>query len=446
MNENEMKKLLESTVNLKYFDQYLFHNTPPEDFLGHPIGVHYFYKNLNFYQPSFYDNDNVEFNFPEDKINIWYVRNSKCSDYIYGDNEESIKKNIPKEIVDYINNDKLIFILSTGTEFECDNFWERVIDYCKLIGIRKEKIHFITSNYLTKLPNSYSLNFSGHCFGRYDSGISWLDKYPNRFPYNDDYISSLQKNEKSKRFICLNAHYRELRHYIFYKLYKNNLQDLGHYSFTLGQGINYIEHSKERMVDEWNEYSKELDIEDYDFSIDILNKLPINLEQDNFWDTPIVIKNKYLREFQGEYRPWILKDLDMIEDSYFSISTESNNDSDHGKFSYFSEKVMIGWITQPTIIIGTPFTIEHLKNLGFESFGELFDESYDTIISNDERLMKTYNEIERACKMPEKELKAIYNDLLFKVRHNQDTLFKHDFLREFKNILESIKVESKFDR
>ena len=144
-----MKKLLESNVNLKYFDQYLFHNTPPEEFLGHPIGIHYFYKNLNFYQPSFYDNDNVEFNFPEDKINIWYVRNDKCSDYIYGDNEESIKKNIPKEIVDYINSDKLIFILSTGTEFECDHFWERVIDYCKLIGIRKEKIYLITSNYLT---------------------------------------------------------------------------------------------------------------------------------------------------------------------------------------------------------------------------------------------------------------------------------------------------------
>jgi hypothetical protein len=81
--------------------------------------------------------------------------------------------------------------------------------------------------------------------------------------------------------------------------------------------------------------------------------------------------------------------------------------------------------------------------LGFESFSELFDESYDTVISNDERLMKTYSEIERVCKMPEKELKAIYNDLLFKVRHNQDTLFKHDFLIEFKNILESIKVESK---
>ena len=84
-------------------------------------------------------------------------------------------------------------------------------------------------------------------------------------------------------------------------------------------------------------------------------------------------------------------------------------------------------MTQPTIVIGTAFTIEHLKGLGFESFPELFDESYDTIIPNADRLIKTYNEIERVCKMPEKELKAIYNDLLFKVRHNQDTLFKHDF-------------------
>ena len=37
-----------------------------------------------------------------------------------------------------------------------------------------------------------------------------------------------------------------------------------------------------------------------------------------------IIKNKYSREFQDKYRPWILKDLDMIEDSYFRISTESN--------------------------------------------------------------------------------------------------------------------------
>ena len=148
--------------------------------------------------------------------------------------------------------------------------------------------------------------------------------------------------------------------------------------------MNSIEHPKERMVEEWGSYSEELDIEDYNFSIKILDKLPINIEKDNFWEDAICIKDEYLKQFHQYYRPWMLKDLDMVSDTYFNIATESNNDSDHGRFSYFSEKVLLGWMTQPTIIIGTPFTIEHLKNLGFESFGELFDESYDTIISNDE--------------------------------------------------------------
>ena len=210
--------------------------------------------------------------------------------------------------------------------------------------------------------------------------------------------------------------------------------------------MNSIEHPKERMVEEWGSYSEELDIEDYNFSIKILDKLPINIEKENFWEDVIWIKNEYLKQFHECYRPWMLKDLDMVSDTYFNIATESNNDSDHERFSYFSEKVLLGWMTQPTIVIGTAFTIEHLKGLGFESFPELFDESYDTIIPNADRLIKTYNEIERVCKMPEKELRSIYNDLLFKVKHNQDILFKHDFLIEFKNILESIKVESKFDR
>ena len=434
----DLNKLLESNVNPKYFNQYVFHNADSDkEFLGH-TNLHYLCKNLNF-------NNDRDFNFSEDKVNIWYVRNDKCSDYVYNNQLDVIRENIPNEIVDYINSNKLILLLSTSTEFDTDSFWNKVVDYCKSIGIREEKIYFLTSNYKTSLPNSYCFDFSGICIGKYDVGIPWLDKYTDRFPYNNDYISFLQKNEKSKRFICLNAHYREHRHYIFYKLYKNNLHNLGYYSFSLGQGMNSIEHPKERMVEEWGSYSEELDIEDYNFSIKILDKLPINIEKENFWEDVIWIKNEYLKQFHECYRPWMLKDLDMVSDTYFNIATESNNDSDHERFSYFSEKVLLGWMTQPTIVIGTAFTIEHLKGLGFESFPELFDESYDTIIPNADRLIKTYNEIERVCKMPEKELRSIYNDLLFKVKHNQDILFKHDFLEEFKNILESIKVESKVE-
>ena len=240
----------------------------------------------------------------------------------------------------------------------------------------------------------------------------------------------------------MNAHYREHRHYLFYKLHYNKLLKDGYYSFCLGQGINFVEHTKDRMIEEWNNYSKNLDIENLPYSIKILDELPINLEEDDFWDTPLIIKNPIMAKFNHYYRPWVLKNLDMISDTYFNIATESSNDCDHGRFSYFSEKTFIGWITQPTIIIGTPFTIEHLKSLGFESFSEMFDETYDNIISNDKRLKKTYSEIERVCNLPQTELQSIYNDLLPKVKYNQEKLFEHEFIEEFKGILEKLIEES----
>ena len=103
------------------------------------------------------------------------------------------------------------------------------------------------------------------------------------------------------------------------------------------------------------------------------------------------------------------------------MSTESTNDCDHFfGLVIFQKKTFIGWITQPTIIVGTPFTISQLKSLGFESFGEMFDESYDEIIPNNLRLQKTYKEIERVCKLPDNELSPIYNDMLPKIKHNQE--------------------------
>ena len=119
-----MKKLLESTVDLKYFDQYVFYNISSDsNFIGH-TNLQYLCKNLNF-------NNEQDFNFSEDKVNIWYVRNDKCSDYVYNNQLNVIEENIPKEIVNYVNSNKLILLLSTSTEFETDHFWMRVIDYCK---------------------------------------------------------------------------------------------------------------------------------------------------------------------------------------------------------------------------------------------------------------------------------------------------------------------------
>jgi DNA-binding MurR/RpiR family transcriptional regulator len=99
---------------------------------------------------------------------------------------------------------------------------------------------------------------------------------------------------------------------------------------------------------------------------------------------------------------------------------------------------MIGLITQPTIIVGTSGIVKYLKSLGFETFPELFDESYDDIVETNKRLVKVMNEVERVCKIPESALKDIYKDLLSKVVHNQNKIFEYDTITDWYNLLESI--------
>jgi len=426
--QKNMLDKLPTRIEDKYFDKYLFYNCESHNIIGIPY-VNYFNERLKF---------SNEMNFDNDKIKIWYVRNDDCADFIYSNNREQIESTIPKEIVGMINKKELFLVLSTGSEFDCDHFWDKVVNYCVEVGIDEENIHFITSNIKTQLPNSHSFKYSGLPHSKYDVGVCWLDKYGDIFPYTDEYIDRFKNVDKEKKFLCLNAHYREHRHYLYYKLFHHNLLSQGIFSFTLGQGINHVEHEKERMIEEWKSYSDYLDIENYDESLTILNFLPINIEEDNFWDEYYEIKNPKLKKYNDKYRPWTLKDIYMIEKTYFNISTESNCDGDHGKFSYFSEKALLGWITQPTILLGTPHTIKHFKGLGYESFDELFDESYDDIVDNDERQKKVVEEILRVCEMDEKKLKDICFNLLPKVQHNQKVLFEHDSIEEFAGFLESI--------
>ena len=423
-----MLNKLKTKISDEDFDKYLFYNCESHNIIGIPY-VNYFNQRLKF---------SDEMNFDNDKIKIWYVRNDDCANFVYSDNREQIESTIPKEIVEMINKKELFLVLSTGSEFDCDHFWDKVVNYCVEVGIDEENIHFITSNIKTQLPNSHSFKYSGLPHSKYDVGVCWLDKYGDIFPYTDEYIDRFKNIDKEKKFLCLNAHYREHRHYLYYKLFHNNLLSKGIFSFTLGQGINHVEHEKKRMIEEWKSYSEHLDVENYDESITILNFLPINVEQDNFWEEYYEVINPKLRKINDKYRPWALKDISMIEKTYFNISTESNCDGDHGKFSYFSEKALLGWITQPTILLGTPHTIKHFKDLGYESFDELFDESYDDIMDNDERQKKVIQEILRVCEMDEKKLKDICFNLLPKVQYNQKVLFEHDSIEEFAGFLKSI--------
>ena len=167
--------LLQTPINLKYFDKFLFFNSLPQC-----QGLELFNDLWNFSKESDWRNEDRKIEFSDSKVNIWFVRNDEgCNDYVYNDNLNSIKKVLPQDIVNHVNSSRVKLILSTDNEWEYNHFWEKVVKYCTSIGIEKDKINIFTSNYLSQnlKCKTFQYTFSSIADIKFDCGLMWLDKY-----------------------------------------------------------------------------------------------------------------------------------------------------------------------------------------------------------------------------------------------------------------------------
>ena len=155
-------------------------------------------------------------------------------------------------------------------------------------------------------------------------------------------------------------------------------------------------------------------------------------------ENPIVLDMKNL----GDYRVY---PQEHFENTYFSVITESYFWTDTKSESYawitaLTEKVFKGFLLNPFILIGGYKSLHHIRELGFETFSELFDESYDDCFDADERYKLVFSEIDRVCKMDRKKLDDIYyNSLVDKVIYNQDKYMNYDRKKHFNKFMEQFK-------
>ena len=135
--------------------------------------------------------------------------------------------------------------------------------------------------------------------------------------------------------------------------------------------------------------------------------------------------------------------INHYRDTYFSVVTESYFWTDHGEhYKYItgiSEKTYKALLLNPFIILGGRHTLKHLRNLGFVTFPELFDESYDDIFDTKERQNKVLECVRGVCEMDVEELNNLYHsELIDKVRHNQNLYMEYDRKKLFSKFLNQI--------
>ena len=79
---------------------------------------------------------------------------------------------------------------------------------------------------------------------------------------------------------------------------------------------------------------------------------------------------------------------------------------------------------RPFILVGAPGTLRMLKQMGFKTFDQWWDESYDDIINNTDRLAKICDVIDYVNSYSLKDLKSMYNEMIPILIHNRNNFKK----------------------
>jgi len=131
----------------------------------------------------------------------------------------------------------------------------------------------------------------------------------------------------------------------------------------------------------------------------------------------------------------------IVDNSYFSIVSETQYFKNDGIY-FVTEKTWKSLLFHPVIFLTTPKILKVVKRFGIQTFPELFDESYDEIEDDYERLKFVASEVERVSKMSSRDLNKIFKDsIIDKVRFNRNLLLNFDqqsYINKFYNTLKNI--------
>lgn len=221
--------------------------------------------------------------------------------------------------------------------------------------------------------------------------------------------------KRDNKFMSLNFRVRPQRLLFFGLLNKLGILHDNLISYDLNdENLDYL-HETSRGRFEQN-YKEEINHEWFDENIDIKNIQPKKQVVD--------IENIKMARGHG----WERKDTYI--NSYINITTESQFFEDCW---YMSEKTFKPIANlQPFIIIGSPNTLKQLKKLGFKTFGEYWDESYDNEVDDYVRFSKIANVIKKLNNLSIDELHELYLKMIPILKHNQKQLldYRHHHLMD----------------
>lgn len=207
-----------------------------------------------------------------------------------------------------------------------------------------------------------------------------------------------QIKKRNKKFLCFNRMGREHRFMLLARMIKHDLIDKAYYSFA--EPVDY-------------DFVKDLPLSEDDKRsiLDSGIKFPLTLNID-FKTNAVDVSDD---------------DLVYIEDSYFSVVTETiyfhaddeRNTRTKVNAIFLSEKTFKPISTKhPFIIVGQPQSLKLLRDLGYKTFSPYFNEDYDNIRDDDLRMDSIVSEIVRLSNLSDNQWIELQAKIKSIVEHN----------------------------
>jgi uncharacterized pyridoxamine 5'-phosphate oxidase family protein len=131
----------------------------------------------------------------------------------------------------------------------------------------------------------------------------------------------------------------------------------------------------------------------------------------------------------GKVDKYFLSYLYIVTETYFEGKAQGSSTL------FLSEKIFKPIIFfQPFVAFARPGTLKLLHSLGYKTFGEFIDESYDEIENDKERLLKAVASARAFINLSNSELKQLMIKMTPIFQHNYNQLRKRHDVEIYKNL------------
>lgn len=316
----------------------------------------------------------------------------------YCETNENVLKLLPSNLVDSINNGNTLLLYKEMQDLSYElNKFLRLKKLFIDAGIDTNNI-IILSNECHKTTDTYGMNVIFWDF--YQSVVRYDMPYDLQ-TVNQHYDYRI--NNDSKRFICLNRVPRSQRVAFVYFLYVNKL--LKHFNASMSNLMEFTGDTKKRS---------------FNYTTPLIKSIT-KYSEENFRNFKKLLPLQYDQDDPMKFWSWDIYNENMCKNNHVFVVTETW--WNEKPLPILTEKTFKSIaLKMPFILLAQPHSLSKLKEDGYQTFNELWDESYDNEKDETKRFKKVCALVKKLCSMSDTDFINMIKKSKSIVDHNYNIL------------------------